>query len=151
MRSTESSSPASKRMGAFENHIAARLPFGPRGEIGHDDRMDQRIQVGESLRIGENLRGEVGAVQGAAGIGFGAEAGRDARPEFGFFGHQPFGRGVGVVDRDAPLREKAATYSCRCRCLRDSDLHHGFSGTSISGMSPTEMILISLNRGARAF
>lgn len=144
--------PRIEKKGAFEDHVVALLLFGPRREIGPDGRVDDGVQVGEGLRLGEDPPGKVGTVQGPVRIGFGPETVRDAPAQLRILRHQPFGPGIGVIDRDAQTREKTANGAfAAADAACDSDLHHGLRGTSISGMSPMEMILMSLNRGARAF
>ena len=134
------------------SHRSALLPPGPGREIGPDGRMDDGIQVGEGLRLGEDPPGKIGTVHGPVRIGVGPETVRDAPAQLRILRHQPFGPGVGVVDRDTQTGEKTANSAfAAADTACDSDLHHGLRGTSISGMSPTEMILMSLNRGARAF
>ena len=88
--------PRIEKKGAFEDHVVALLLFGPRREIGPDGRVDDGVQVGEGLRLGEDPPGKVGTVQGPVRIGFGPETVRDAPAQLRILRHQPFGPGVGV-------------------------------------------------------
>ena len=99
---------------AFENHVRPLLPGGPRIEIRHHDGMHQRIEVGERLRIAED-----NACEEAAG---------QLPPQRPILLHQPFGRSVRIVNRNALLCKKAA-YSALAAAdaARYSDFHHGFS------------------------
>lgn len=46
--------PRIEKKGAFEDHVVALLPFGPRREIGPDGRVDDGVQIGEGLYLGED-------------------------------------------------------------------------------------------------
>ena len=89
--------------------------------------MHQRIEVGERLRVAEDNTCEVAPVELSVAEGAGAEAFGEPHTQRIVLLHEPFGRGVGIVDRDALLCEKTA-YSAfaAADAARNSDSHHGF-------------------------
>ena len=138
---------------ALQHHVIARLARRPCLEVGDDRRVDKSVQGRKRRRIPENTSGEVFPVEGAvAAVGFRAETIRDAGAQSGVLLHQPPGLRVAVVHRNAPRGEKSAHRALAAAdAPRDTDLHHGSSGVSISGISPRDTILISLKRVDSAF
>ena len=113
---------------AFENHVRPLLPGGPRIEIRHHDGMHQRIEVGERLRIAEDNACEAAPVELSVAEGVGSETFGEPHTQRVVLLHESFGRGVGIVNRNALLCKKAA-YSALAAAdaARYSDFHHGFS------------------------
>ena len=145
--------PGFEQDGAFEDHVATLLPRRPGIEITHNDRMHQCIEVGQRLRVGKDDAREVSPVELPVAESPLAEAAGQLPPQRPILLHQPFGRSVRIVNRNALLCKKAADSALAAAdAARNSYFHHSFpSGKSISGTASIEVILISLNFTEIAF
>ena len=142
-----------KKDGAFEDHVATLLPRRPGIEITHNDRMHQCIEVSQRLRVGKDDAREVSPVELPVAESPLAEATGKLPPQRPILLHQPFGRSVRIVNRNALLCKKAADSALAAAdAARNSYFHHSCpSGKSISGTASIEVILISLNFTEIAF
>ena len=145
--------PGFEQDGAFEDHVATLLPRRPGIEITHNDRMHQCIEVSQRLRVGKDDAREVSPVELPVAESPLAEATGKLPPQRPILLHQPFGRSVRIVNRNALLCKKAADSALAAAdAARNSYFHHSCpSGKSISGTASIEVILISLNFTEIAF
>lgn len=139
--------------GALQHDIIGRLSLGPCREIPHDGRMHDGIQVGERLRIGEDDSGKTSTVEFSFAVYITTETCLDRPAQLR--GHQSFGFGIRIVDRNSLGCEKATNGALAAAdAARNSHPDHFFgffAGASISGTERIATTLISLNFKDMAF
>lgn len=143
--------PRLEENGAFEHDVIARLPGTPLLEIGTDRRMNQSIEIGQGCGIAKNDGCEIFTIELAVAINGIAESPGERRTQRIAPVHQSPGSGIGIVDGDAPLREKPAHGAfAAADTPGDTYADHFAAGMSISGTPSIESTLISLNCTAMA-